>query len=135
MGIDRVALTVPAKGEYAKTVRMTAASLVSRANMTYDDVEDVKMAAEEAFVYAVSTLDESAAVEFEFGIADDRLSIDVVLGGEAPADEDEDDDDAEPGTAYAIFILEAVCDSYEFISDEAGHRLHIVKQAGTSDGE
>lgn len=131
MAIDRVALTVPAKGEYARTVRMTAASLVSRANMTYDDVEDVKMAAEEAFVYAVSTVDEGSPVEFEFAINDDELWIDVALGNEDRLE----DDDAEPGTAYAIFILEAVCDSYEFISDEAGYRLHIVKQAGTSDAE
>jgi serine/threonine-protein kinase RsbW len=50
MASDTVNLRVPAKGEYAKLVRMTAAALSSRMGMNYDQVDDVRMAAEEAFV-------------------------------------------------------------------------------------
>ena len=53
---DRITLTVPSRSEYARTVRMTAAALASRMGMSFDDVEDVRMAAEEAFVYAADSL-------------------------------------------------------------------------------
>ena len=129
MAIDRITLTVPAKSEYAKTVRMTAAALVSRMGMNFDDVEDVRMAAEEAFVYAVDTLPEDAEVRFEFSVTDDELKIDVPLGSEDPSS----DEEADRRAAYATFILESVCDSYGFESDEDGAHLRLTKRVGGAD--
>jgi len=129
---DHITLTVPAKSEFAKTVRMTAAALVARTSMSYDDVEDVRMAAEEAFVYAVETLPAESEVHFDFAVSDDSLEIDVALGSEMPSS---DDDDAEASAAYAVFILESVCDAYEFASDENGAHLHLVKRAGGGDAD
>ena len=131
MATDLVTLCVPAKGEYAKTVRMTAAALVSRMGMTYDEVDDVRMAAEEAFVYAVDTLEEDAEVRFDFAVAEDEVTISVRLGSEDPVS----DEEAERRAAYATFILEAVCDSYEFSSDESGAHLRLVKRVGVGDGD
>lgn len=124
---ETVTLIVPARSEFAKTVRMTAATLVSRIDMNYDEVEDVRMAADEAFVYAVDTLLPGADVRFEFGISDDVLTIDVSLGAASRATGDE----AERSAAYATFILESVCDSYQFVSDETGAHLRLTKRAGT----
>ena len=129
MAIDRITLTVPAKSEYAKTVRMTAAALVSRMGMNFDDVEDVRMAAEEAFVYAVDTLPEDAQVRFEFSVSDDELQIDVPLGSE----DQSSDEEADRRAAYATFILESVCDSYGFESDEDGAHLRLTKRVGGAD--
>ena len=126
MATDRVTLSVPAKSEFAKTVRMTAAALVGRMGMTYDQVDDVRMAAEEAFVYAVDTLPADAQVTFEFTVDDDQVVIDVPLGSEEPSS----DEEAERRVAYATFILEAVSDSYEFTTDENGARLRLVKRVG-----
>jgi serine/threonine-protein kinase RsbW len=131
MAHDRITLTVPAKSEYAKTVRMTAAALVSRTGMTYDEVDDVRMAAEEAFVYAVDTLPEDAEVRFVFTIADDVVSIDVPLGSEEPGS----DEEAERRAAYATFILASVCDSYEFVSDDTGAHLRLLKRVGARDAD
>lgn len=130
MAQDRVTLIVPARGEFAKTVRMTASALVSRMGMTYDEVDDVRMAAEEAFVYAVDTLPEDADVTYEFGLDDDTLHMDVSLGGET----DVSDDEIERRSSYAMFILQSVCDGYELSSDENGRRtLRLVKQARSRD--
>ncbi|HET6351967.1 MAG TPA: ATP-binding protein [Coriobacteriia bacterium] len=127
---DCIYLTVPAKAEYAKTVRMTAAALVSRMGMTYDEVDDVKMAAEEAFIYAVDTLAEDAEVRFTFELADEALEILVVLGGEA----DVSDDEVERRTSYATFILESVVDGYELLTDESGTKcMRLHKTAGGVD--
>ena len=131
MGQDHITLTVPAKSEYAKTVRMTAAALVSRMDMNFDQVDDVRMAAEEAFVYAIDTLPEDARVAFEFVVSDTEMTIDVALGSENPSS----DEEAERRAAYATFILESVCDSYEFATDENGAHLRLAKRVGAGDGD
>ena len=109
---------------------MTAAALVGRMDMTYDDVEDVRMAAEEAFVYAVDTLPEDADVTFRFRVTEDSIEMDVALGTDKA-----DDEDTERFATLAIFILESVCDEYEFVSDEHGAHLRLLKRAGSGDAE
>jgi len=130
MSHDRIQLTVPAKGEYAKTVRMTAAALVSRMGMTYDELDDVRMAAEEAFVYAADTVREGDDLTFTFTMDDDCISIEVSLGAETHLT----DEDIERRASYATFILESVCDSFELGSDESGcQSLRLTKCAGIVD--
>ena len=131
MPSDHITLIVPARGEYAKTVRLTAAALASRIDMNYDDVEDVRMAAEEAFVYAVDTLPEGSDVRFEFSVGDGAIAIDVPLGPDKVAD----DEESGRAASYAVFILESVCDEYEFLTGENGAHLRLVKRAGSGDAE
>ena len=128
---DLVTLTVPARSEFAKTVRLTAASLSNRVGMTYDEVDDVRMAAEEAFIYAVETLPAEAEVRFEFTMTEDAITIDVALGQSSP----EVDDAADRSTTYATFIMESVCDSCQFVSDESGAHLRLTKRAGSVDAD
>lgn len=131
MSQDRITLNVPAKSEYAKTVRMTAAALSSRLGMNFDEVDDVRMAAEEAFVYAVDTMPEDAEVTFTFVLDAETLQIEVCLGGTP----DVSDEEVEVRTSYATFILQSVCDRYELVSDETGRRsLKLSKSAGRVDG-
>lgn len=126
MAQDRITLTVPARGEYAKAVRMTAAALVSRMGMTYDEVDDVRIAAEEAFVYAADTLSEDEEVTIEFLVDDDAIEMIARLGDQTRFD----DEDGERRAAYATFILQSVCDRFEMSSDEKGPCLRIVKSKG-----
>jgi serine/threonine-protein kinase RsbW len=131
MAQDRVTLTVPARSEFAKTVRMTAAALVSRLGASYDDVDDVRMAAEEAFVYAVDTHPEDAEVTFAFLLDDEQFEMDVLLGSEP----DISDAEVERRTSYAMFILQSVCDAYELTSDAEGRQcLRLHKAMGAADG-
>ena len=131
MGEDRITLIVPAKSEYAKTVRMTASALVSRMGMSYDEVDDVRMAADEAFIYAVETLSAADDVRLEFAVGDGELTIDVAVGNQ----EFGDDEEAERRASYATFILESVCDKVEFASDEHGPHLRLKKRVGSGDGD
>ena len=123
MDQDRITLTVPTKPEYAKTVRMTAAALMSRTGLSYDEVDDVRIAAEEVFVYACDHSPQDSEVEIEFLIGECSVSIRVYLGdADRIADED-----GERRAAYATFILESVCDHFEMSSDERGAHLTVVK--------
>jgi serine/threonine-protein kinase RsbW len=128
---DRVTLAVPARGEYARTVRLTAASLASRTNMTVDQVDDVRIAAEEAFVYASDSIGEEGTVEIVFIVDDDSMSIEVSLGELSPLD----DEDTERRTTYATFILQSVCDQFELASDEDGAHLRVTKNADVGGGD
>lgn len=127
---DTITLTVPASAEYARTVRMTAAALVARMPFTYDEVEDVRMAAEEAFIYAVDTLPEDADVTFQFLLRGTEVEMGVMLGGTP----DVSDEEVERRATYASFILQSVCDSCELASDADGRMfLRLLKRAESAD--
>ena len=119
-------LCVPAEPAYARVVRMCAASLAAMADLSLDDVEDVRMAAEEAFVYACAT-GVSGTLRVEFSIGPDGLAMDFELG-EQPVTED----DREPALVYAAFILEAMCDEC-VIGDAPDGRMHLYKGIGGED--
>lgn len=123
MSPDRVTLTVPARGEYAKTVRMTAAELASRIGMSYDDVDDVRMAAEEAFVFACSRAGSDGEVTFVMDVGERGLAI---AAGPLPQ-RSELNVDEESGDRYAAFILEAVCDEFEIRSSGETCTLTLAK--------
>ncbi|MDH4140432.1 MAG: ATP-binding protein [Coriobacteriia bacterium] len=125
MTADTVTLTVPSRGEFAKTVRMTASALVSRMGMTFDEVDDVRIAAEEAFVYACDHAPESGEVRLDFAVGDGELEIRVRLSAGSRIT----DEDAERRAAYATFLLQSVCDTFEMSSDETGPYLRVVKRA------
>lgn len=119
---DRVELTVPGRGEYARTVRMTAAELASRLGMSYDDVDDIRMAAEEAFVYACARAGTGNAVPFVFEVGEHTLTITV-----GPF-EGRGEEAGERGMEerYAAFILESVCDDVDLAYDEAGSACSLT---------
>ena len=54
-----VRLSVPAEASFARTVRMMAANLAVVCDMSVDEVEDVRMAAEEGFVLCCATAPDS----------------------------------------------------------------------------
>ncbi|MCE5202681.1 MAG: hypothetical protein ABFC80_06065 [Coriobacteriales bacterium] len=124
MALDQVSLIVPARSEYAKTVRMTAAELGSRLGMSYDDVDDVRMATEEAFVYASACVGESEPIGFTFTVAEDELTV---LVGPLP-EIGCGDADTTPEDRYAAFILESVCDTYEVLRSSGTCTLRLVKR-------
>lgn len=125
MGKDRVTLTVPARGEYARTVRMTAAELAARLGMSYDEVDDVRMAAEEAFVYACECAGDAPEVTFVFVLTDHELHVEVgplplccASEGSRAASE-----------SYAEFILRSVCDEFAIEHDAGACRLRLCRRA------
>lgn len=119
---DTVTLTVPPKGEYAKAVRLVSASLATRAGMSFEQVEDVRMAAEEAFVLVSDRAAPGAAVSVVFEARDEDLSIEASCTAGAGTAEGEALERAE----YAHFILDAVCDELD-MGDEAGAcRVRLV---------
>ncbi|MRS13127.1 MAG: ATP-binding protein [Actinobacteria bacterium] len=127
MGKDRVTLTVPARGEYARTVRMTAAELAARIGMSYDEVDDVRMAAEEAFVYACECAGGQEAVTFAFEIEDGSLVVEV---GPLPACCVPEKGHS-ASESYAEFILRSVCDEFDITHEAGACNMRFCRRATT----
>lgn len=119
---DRVVLKVPARGEYARTVRLTAAELATRVGMNIDDVDDVKLAVEEAFVFAAEHMsDGDLTFDFSFEQTGISLLVGPIPGGCV-------DEDPDAGERYARFILESVCDEFEVMDRDDACYLRLVKR-------
>ncbi len=115
MQSQTVQLSVPAEAMYARPVRMMAANLAVVSGMDVDTVEDVRMAAEEGFVYACHTLDTMCTIEF--CVADSCIEMNISLGDTSVEAEE---------ARYACLLLKAVCDEFEI--DDTTHTLHALRR-------
>ncbi len=122
MDEKHAALRVPAEAAFARSVRITAAALAVSCDMSVEDVEDVRMIAEEGFVYTCATAPES--VEVRFSLERGRVTMDFSLGDTEPSDDSVD---------LVRVLLAAVCDEFAFEDD--GSTLHLVRASGESHGE
>ena len=108
---EQVVLEVRCEPRLARLVRMTAANVAMLSSMSVDRVEDIRMAAEEAFIYAC-TVEPDEAIRIAFTVDEGHVAMDFELG-----DVDLETIDASPEAAYADLILTAVCDSYSKDTD------------------
>ena len=114
-----ITLAVTADPRYARLVRMTAANVAMLSQMSVDRVEDVRMAAEEAFIYACSVVPDTAlSISFEVDESHVSLSLASAVDEFPPAT------DGEPA-AYADLILSAVCDAYDKATSPAALNLYL----------
>jgi serine/threonine-protein kinase RsbW len=119
----RVVLRVPALGEFARTVRIAAAELATRAGMDLDDVEDVRLAVEEAFVFA-SERNIGSDLTFTFDIEPGVITLAVSTLVPACAE-----DGPDTGERYARFILESICDEFELVETDGECHMRLVKRS------
>lgn len=99
---DKIRLSLPARASYARTVRMLAANLSAVLRMNIEEVEDVRMAAEEAFILACES--NADMLDLEFTLHDEVLSMEFSLGP--------DDITEVEAYQYADLILQAVSKTY-----------------------
>ena len=120
---ERVVLTVPSRGEFARVVRLCAAELATRAGMNIDDVDDVRLAVEEAFVFAAEHMTDG---EMTFTFHTEPGVLDLTVG---PLPEQcAHDEGVDAGGRYARFILESVCDEFEVLTRDGACFLRLVKK-------
>lgn len=109
-----IKLTVACDPSYARLVRMTTANVATLSSMSVERVEDIRMAAEEAFIYACAT---SGAHELEvsFDVDASHVCMTFTLDVETFSEPSEDD----PTAVYVDLILGSVCDTYQKLSGPA----------------
>lgn len=76
---DHVVLRLPASGAYLSVLRTATAGLASRLDFTIDDIEDLKIAIDEACAMLLPRGVEGADLTCRFDLHDDVLDIAVSL--------------------------------------------------------
>lgn len=103
---ETIILTVTADPHLARLVRMTAANAATLSAMSVDRVEDVRMAAEEAFILSCSVAP-GEDLTISFDVTDEHVGLTFGLACDSLEAAEEDD-----AATYADLILAAVCDGY-----------------------
>ena len=96
-----IRLSVPAEAGYLTVVRTAAAAVAGRLGATVDDIEDLRIAVNEACAVLLAHADDEAELACEFVIGDDRRL------GFAVAVESADGEVPEPGS-FAWMVLESL---------------------------
>jgi len=113
---DVVEVRIPTAVVYIATLRLTAASLAARCDLTIDDIEDLRLAVDEASALLLPHAVEGSALTARFHLAPGRLAVSATVdtGG-----------DAEPDRAgFAWTVLGALANSVD-VEQSAG-RLTIT---------
>lgn len=74
---DEVRLRLPAGTAYGRVARVTTAAIARRHEFTYREVEDLRLAIDEAIIALLDDQDPGAAVELRYTVDEDSVSITV----------------------------------------------------------
>lgn len=87
---DVVHLTVPADGGYLSVLRTATAGLAARLQFALDEIEDLRIAVDEACAMLLAIATRDAELECSFAVTEDALTVEVtvptVRGAKLPAE-------------------------------------------------
>jgi serine/threonine-protein kinase RsbW len=90
IGDDVVLLSVPADGGYLGVLRTATAGLAARLHFALDDIEDLRIAVDEACAMLLVVATRDAQLECRFTVTDDALTVAVTVptasGARLPAE-------------------------------------------------
>lgn len=79
--IDSISLTLPLKEKYISLLRLMVSAIGVRKEIVYDDIEDIKLAVDEAFLFAINNknilADNENRIEFNIEISEQSIKITV----------------------------------------------------------
>src|SRR5579859_1058137 len=77
MSRDHVTVTMPAEGAYLSVLRTATAGLAARLDFTLDEIEDLRIAVDEACAMLLAQADEGSSLQCEFTLSRDTMTIAV----------------------------------------------------------
>ena len=120
-GRDVVTLRLPAAGAYLSVLRTATASLASRLDFTIDDIEDLRIAVDEACAMLLSQAIPGADLQCSFELTSDALAVTVsvlTLDGQQPSRD-----------TFAWTVLTALAGEVDSAVDaDLRVSLHLVKR-------
>lgn len=76
-GLDVVEVRVPATGAYLSVLRTATAGLAARCDFTLDEIEDLKIAVDEATAMLLQTAVPATPVDCQFELSGDAIAVRV----------------------------------------------------------
>jgi serine/threonine-protein kinase RsbW len=123
-----VELTVPADPAYVAVLRAVTASLAARHDLTLDEIDDLRIAVDEACALLLPHARPASALSAGFGEAGDSLQITVSV---ALADDGSDTGPVLDQTSFAWMVLTALTESVTSASTSGQLRLTLRKTRST----
>ncbi len=77
VGADQVTVRMPADGAYLSVLRTATAGLAARLDFTLDDIEDLRIAVDEACAMLLSQAIPGSSLECSFSLSPDDMTITV----------------------------------------------------------
>lgn len=110
-------LTIPGNPKYVGAVRLAVSGLAARLELSYEDVEDLKLAVAEACARAI-THGNGEKISIECVLLENGLALSVSDSGTHPQDEED----------LGIFLIRSLMDEVKFeIKNGQGSRLSMKK--------
>ena len=127
---DEVRLVVPARPEYLRLARVTAAGLATRLRFSFDEVEDLRLAIDELCYGLTGSDGRDGTVAIRYLLSGDEL---VVEGTGHFGDADGDPARSSPGLPASLsdlseVILRALVDEHELASGPSGPTFRLLKR-------
>jgi serine/threonine-protein kinase RsbW len=114
-----VEVRVPAVGSYVATLRITTASLAVRCDLTIDDIEDLRLAVDEACALLLPHASEGSTLDARFQLAAGRLEVATSV---------HTDDEAEPDrSGFAWTVLGALATAVEVSNRDGQLTISVTK--------
>jgi serine/threonine-protein kinase RsbW len=117
IGGDQVTVRMPADGAYLSVLRTATAGLAARLDFTLDDIEDMRIAVDEACAMLLSQAIPGSSLECSFSLSPDDMTITVAVPSLNPR--------PPSGDTFAWTVLSALAGSVE-AQVGPGDRLAIV---------
>lgn len=116
---DVVLLTVPADVGYLGVLRTATAGLAARLHFALDEIEDLRIAVDEACAMLLAIATRGAELECRFAVTDDALIVEVtvatVAGARLPAE-----------TSFAWKVLTALTTAASATSDGGRATIRLL---------
>lgn len=81
---SEIEMNVPAGGEYLSVLRTAAAGLAARLNFTLDDIEDLRIAVDEACSMLLAQADSTSRLDCRFRLSKDSITFRASVRAESP---------------------------------------------------
>lgn len=121
-GTDVISVLLPPDERYVHLLRLTVSGIGLRMDLTYDDVEDLKLAVNEAFLLVLGRM-RNERVGVDFHVSGDSADISFRSVGDLADHADGDDHES-----LGIFLIKGVMDEVKFEEVDGQHSLRMTKQ-------
>lgn len=121
---DVVEVRVPAEPGYVSIVRLAAAGLAARCDLTVDDIEDLRLAVDEACALLLPHVIDGTPLQVQFRPAPGCVQVEASVATRDAAELNR--------TGFAWTVLEALAGTVEVRSDDGRVTVVLTKRSEAS---
>lgn len=124
----RISLTIPREPEFFSVARLAVSGVAARANLTYDEVEDLKLATDEVLELSLISKDARGPVTLNIQYDDSMMKIAIGDLYERSSTEEELFVLKENVLETKLFLLRYLVNEVQFRTIEPGiYRMSLIK--------